>query len=1595
MGVPRFFRWLVERYPSTIAPLTENSCPSIATDNLYLDMNGIIHNCTADTNEDGVRMKLGPKEVVLRVFQYIDKLFDLARPRKHFFMAIDGVAPRAKMNQQRQRRFRSGIDASQLREDLIKKGANVPDLEDCFDSNAITPGTEFMAELSRHLHYLIHKKMQDDLRWQRCNVIFSGHSVPGEGEHKIMDFIRGRKAQPGYQPNETHCLYGLDADLIMLGLAAHEPHFVLLREDVFSQYKFTSKKSEKREEVKPLKEKFHLLHLCAMREYMELEFKDLKVPFGFDLERIIDDYVFMCFFCGNDFIPHMPTLDIKEGAITTLFETYKLILPTLPGYLTSQGVIDWARVEVFVRKLGERENSILTQRAKDEKKGNNSRGKYKRTAEKERRGKVIPTLETSSRPTMPLTNVTQSIFNSTSSLTPDQLQAQIRMHEKLLNHDSGGAPLDISAVLGVGSVMDFQAPSTLDYGVDIPLSDLYGEAIIDTLEDDEELDPTNMQEEEEDDYGLSASLENGQFNFNKWHRNYYTFKFNIDFDDAVERRKVVLAYVEALTWVFNYYYQGCCSWNWFYPFHYSPIASDLIDLENVMLPPRSSHLIPAPYRQLMNDPNSPIVDFYPKGAIEIDRENTKYEWEGVVKLPFIDETKLLSAVKSIDQQLLTNDERERNAFGHNIIFKYDAQMNPYTYPSTLPGQLSDIINCKCKSFNFEMPTGKFIPALVPGVKIGNQSPEGFPTLHSRPVVSDVRYAGVNLFGMPSKVPCLVLHLDVEGYNQKLKNQQQSIQEELEAIESNHFKSNQQSAEQFVHLIGTKVYIGYPYPRLAVVSSLCDAYGSFYDSRSPKELHSNSDKEQFQKECNYHRSTLARKSGVECGDIDVLLFVKLFKGMEKLSNGSVVRQFYQDEFAYPLQLLATHYSPQIDSRFVERGVPAILQEFPLGSTLFYLGEGKHFGKQVTVESIAENKTTGPCITLKINPSQMSSPPYPQSINQYTSTKWFSFRNAADRLGIQSKTLGLLVGSIKLELPDGKLSHAIGLGMRSLKLNKRVVGYCRCEYNAQTLDESYFLNFQTGTAMDRPNSSKFNMASSSSWELSDKAIQVIQDFKNTFGEMVQLIDQSSNLKLKCEALFPSIASRIANDADLQSDARKSQQLYELKIKEISEWIKNQPYSNIPFVSAEIEMFPKKIIQEIEQASIEWASSSSLPPNQFQNNESTATIVVNTPRVLYKPGDPFPIDLNQRSNMFIGHRVISIGASGSVPMNQQGVLVAIEGETAQVVFDDEFIGGTLLDRTLQTRRGGVVPLCQLLNLTLIKYRTSSGNQQQQQRFNKFAHANQNVTSVPKMSEPVRIDPYAQLQQPSEQQQQQPRSNKKESTRRNVTEKPSTQVTNRFKSLQIKDDQQSKSSSKFVEKTEQQQPKQVENAVVASAPVVVDGDSYLKKWSPSEVFKNKQDRYRQQQKVNNAVTNVGGAPITGGRGYQKQRSDHQQQQPRLNKQKEYKGANHHKNTNANGSHQQQQIGDYVETNSGGLLVPSFVQSSNVPQQQQMYVNAPAPHHYVPPPQYGGIAPDASHFYAPPTGYQNYYGYYYPPQPQFGYQQQPPQQPPQQENKK
>ncbi|CAN0023558.1 unnamed protein product, partial [Phaeothamnion confervicola] len=150
-----------------------------------------------------------------------------------------------------------------------------------------------------------------------------------------------------------------------------------------------------------------------------------------------------------------------------------------------------------------------------------------------------------------------------------------------------------------------------------------------------------------------------------WKDRYYSDKCKVeDIETGGGREHVYRTYVQGLCWVMLYYYQGCTSWTWYYPFHYAPFASDLVNcdryepsfdlsepfrpIEQLMsvLPAASAAALPLPCRRLMTDEDSPILDFYPK-KVPCDPNGKPMPWLWVVLLPFIDEKRLLDTLRPL------------------------------------------------------------------------------------------------------------------------------------------------------------------------------------------------------------------------------------------------------------------------------------------------------------------------------------------------------------------------------------------------------------------------------------------------------------------------------------------------------------------------------------------------------------------------------------------------------------------------------------------------------------------------------------------------------------------------------------------------------------------------------------------------------------------------------------------------------------------------------------------------------------------------------------------------------------------------------------
>ncbi|KAF3432694.1 hypothetical protein FNV43_RR23796 [Rhamnella rubrinervis] len=679
MGIPSFYRWLLDRYPRTVVDAIEEAAGDgggpmdtsrpnpngLEYDNLYLDMNGIIHPCF---HPEGLPAPKTYDEVFQAVFKYIDKIFSIVRPRKLLFLAIDGVAPRAKMNQQRSRRFKAAKDAAD-EVARIETPGNVYELKEensttsleqpsNLDSNVITPGTEFMSLLSSALRYFIHLRMNGDLGWRGLKVILSDANVPGEGEHKIMSYIRLQRNLSGFDPNTRHCLYGLDADLIMLALATHEIHFSILREDV--QHKSLKSKSSKSlryssmmGEVRTPSEKmqvfsenledyisnlrFQFLNIWVLRDYLALDMKLSGLKVEVDLERLVDDFVFMCLFVGNDFLPHIPSLEISEGAIDLLMMIYKSEFARMGGYLTSSFEVNLERVQLFVQALGLHECAIFRKRSQIQKQREQRFRHSSNNKIVSQSSKKLRKAQVGQDPTNIQKQMEHHFQHSSNNKIVSQSSKKLRKAQ--VGQDTTNP-----------SVMEIQAPNN---------SALSG---MDTV-----VDKIKLGEE-------------------GWKERYYAEKFEAKTEEERERTRnhLVLKYVEGVCWVMHYYYEGVCSWQWFYPYHYAPFASDFYDIDILkiqftlgqpfkpfdqlmaVLPAASAHALPLSYRKLMTDNLSPLLDFYPT-EFELDMNGKRFSWQAICKLPFIEESRLLSEIARVEQTL-TDEERQRNNLGLDVLF---------------------------------------------------------------------------------------------------------------------------------------------------------------------------------------------------------------------------------------------------------------------------------------------------------------------------------------------------------------------------------------------------------------------------------------------------------------------------------------------------------------------------------------------------------------------------------------------------------------------------------------------------------------------------------------------------------------------------------------------------------------------------------------------------------------------------------------------------------------------------------------------------------------------------------------------------------------
>lgn len=383
MGIPFYFSYLIKNHKQIISKL--ESLDFI--DNLYLDCNSIIY--------DSIDFKVYENKsqfenfIIKNVIIRIENIINIINPKENIFIAFDGVPPIAKLNQQKNRRYKSSLQNS-----MFNKNSS-------WDTCSITPGTNFMNKLNNVIkeHFTNNEKIK---KYSNNTIILSLSDEPGEGEHKLYEYIRNHPHN-----NKNTLIYGMDADLIMLSLNhlkycnsiylyRETPHFISsLDNSLDPEEKYLINISElgiqiykelvddisiKNDTPDWLKEASNILD--SSYNYSNFE--------GF--HNKIEDYIFICFLLGNDFMPHFPALNIRYNGFNVLLNLYKSDFG-VKKQLIKDGKIIWKNFKLFIEKIANNEEAFLKEIYKIRDKQSKKRYTENNIEEKENKYINLPSFE--------------------------------------------------------------------------------------------------------------------------------------------------------------------------------------------------------------------------------------------------------------------------------------------------------------------------------------------------------------------------------------------------------------------------------------------------------------------------------------------------------------------------------------------------------------------------------------------------------------------------------------------------------------------------------------------------------------------------------------------------------------------------------------------------------------------------------------------------------------------------------------------------------------------------------------------------------------------------------------------------------------------------------------------------------------------------------------------------------------------------------------------------------------------------------------------------------------------------------------------------
>ena len=337
MGIPSYFSHIIRNYPNILRNLDFFMKNSVfgGFHHLFMDCNSIIYDAVHRIQTENESPENIEDEIIKCVIENIKKYIALIRPSQTVFIAFDGVAPFAKMEQQRTRRYKTRF-MSNITTVNVKQGWN---------TSAITPGTDFMEKLSHHIEYAFLNK---EVEYKVKKMIVSCSNHPGEGEHKLYEYMRVNEIK-----NDDVAVYGLDSDLIMLSIfhLKYCKNIYVFREAPEFLKSSIPLDTRANDNTPYFLDIYHLA--TSIITEMGCNSSDMNRAY---------DYVFMCFFLGNDFLPHFPAMNIRTHGIQALLDIYRIYIGAYPDRFfisKTSHKIQWKNVGIFVNEIAKREHEFL------------------------------------------------------------------------------------------------------------------------------------------------------------------------------------------------------------------------------------------------------------------------------------------------------------------------------------------------------------------------------------------------------------------------------------------------------------------------------------------------------------------------------------------------------------------------------------------------------------------------------------------------------------------------------------------------------------------------------------------------------------------------------------------------------------------------------------------------------------------------------------------------------------------------------------------------------------------------------------------------------------------------------------------------------------------------------------------------------------------------------------------------------------------------------------------------------------------------------------------------------------------------------------